>query len=130
MPNDGLGTTMFSGHKHTNRALPINNKLCNQRWVDRCQQLHRMRLNSIKPAIGEARQTQSTGPAPCLTDDVWTLASDNIPPKRYKHLFQNLKKAQLEDGAHLVCLAPRPLLNRVRVSQNATWRSSGKTGCY
>jgi hypothetical protein len=52
MPGDGLGTTMFSGHKHTNRALPINNKLCNQRWVDRCQQLHRMRLNNIKPAIG------------------------------------------------------------------------------
>ena len=36
----GLGTTMFSGHKHTNRSLPINNKICNQRWVDRCQQLH------------------------------------------------------------------------------------------
>ena len=48
----GLGTTMFSGHKHTNRSLPINNKICNQRWVDRCQQLHRMRLNQIKPAIG------------------------------------------------------------------------------
>ena len=47
-----LGTTMFSGHKHTNRSLPINNKICNQRWVDRCQQLHRMRLNQIKPAIG------------------------------------------------------------------------------
>jgi len=77
MPKDGLGTTMFSGHKHTNRALPINNKLCNQRWVDRCQQLHRMRLNSIKPAI------------------------DNIPPRRYKHLFQNLKKAQLEDERNM-----------------------------
>eukprot|EP01043_Picozoa_sp_COSAG02_P048314 COSAG02_NODE_4733_length_5040_cov_3.321392_7_plen_73_part_00 len=49
-----LGTTMFSGHKHTNRSLPINNKICNQRWVDRCQQLHRMRLNQIKPAIGES----------------------------------------------------------------------------
>lgn len=47
-----LGTTMFSGHKHTNRSLPVNNKICNQRWVDRCQQLHRMRLNQIKPAIG------------------------------------------------------------------------------
>ena len=23
----GLGTTMFSGHKHTNRSLPVNNKL-------------------------------------------------------------------------------------------------------
>jgi hypothetical protein len=28
----GLGTTMFSGHQHTNRSLPINNKICNQRW--------------------------------------------------------------------------------------------------
>eukprot|EP01047_Picozoa_sp_COSAG01_P120677 COSAG01_NODE_49429_length_372_cov_0.908425_1_plen_36_part_01 len=36
MPGDGLGTTMFSGHQHTNRALPINTKLCNQRWADRC----------------------------------------------------------------------------------------------
>jgi ribosomal 50S subunit-associated protein YjgA (DUF615 family) len=25
--------------------------------------------------------------------------ADNKPPTRYKHLFQNLKKAQLEDGA-------------------------------
>lgn len=68
---------MFSGHKHTNRSLPINNKICNQRWVDRCQQLHRMRLNQIKPAI------------------------DNKPPTRYKHLFQNLKKAQLEDERNM-----------------------------
>jgi len=72
-----LGTTMFSGHKHTNRSLPINNKICNQRWVDRCQQLHRMRLNQIKPAI------------------------DNKPPTRYKHPFQNLKKAQLEDERNM-----------------------------
>jgi len=27
----GLGTTMFSGHKHTNRSLPVNNKLCMRR---------------------------------------------------------------------------------------------------
>jgi hypothetical protein len=72
-----LATTMFSGHQHTNRALPVNNKLCNQRWVDRCQQLHRIRLNNIKPAI------------------------DNTPPTRYKHLFQNLKKAQLEDERNM-----------------------------
>ena len=76
MPQD-LATTMFSGHMHTNRALPVNNKLCNQRWVDRCQQLHRIRLNNIKPAI------------------------DNKPPTRYKHLFQNLKKAQLEDERNM-----------------------------
>eukprot|EP01051_Picozoa_sp_SAG22_P011961 SAG22_NODE_1200_length_5182_cov_4.342514_2_plen_342_part_00 len=74
MPAEKLGTTMFSGHMHTNRTLPVNNKLCNQRWVDRCQQLHKLRLENIKPAI------------------------DNKPPTRYKHLFQNLKKAQLEDG--------------------------------
>jgi hypothetical protein len=61
----GLGTTMFSGHKHTNRSLPINNKICNQRWVDRCQQLHRMRLNQIKPAIGAAaKPSHRSAPAP------------------------------------------------------------------
>ena len=101
MPKD-LGTTMFSGHMHTNRTLPVNNKLCNQRWGDRCQQLHKMRLDQIKPAI------------------------DNKPPTRYKHLFQNLKKAQLEDGgpqpppaaaaprcraAQPLRIAPRPTCN-------------------
>ena len=82
----GLGTTMFSGHKHTNRSLPVNNKLCNQRWVDRCQQLHRMRLNQIKPAIGAPLPCQrraragepNAGAAPLMPD----CAAQTTNPRR------------------------------------------------
>lgn len=55
------------------RALPTGNKICNQRFQDRCHELHRKRLMSIKAAV------------------------DNRPPPKYVHLIQNLKKQQMDE---------------------------------
>eukprot|EP00164_Ancoracysta_twista_P001578 GFYU01002067.1.p1 GENE.GFYU01002067.1~~GFYU01002067.1.p1 ORF type:complete len:225 (-),score=32.01 GFYU01002067.1:524-1198(-) len=55
------------------RSIPEANKICSEKWRDRAYQIHKQRLNSMKPAI------------------------DNKPPTKYTHLVQNLKKAQLEE---------------------------------
>lgn len=65
------------------RALPVDNRLCNDRWVERCQRIHREKLANM----------QSTATDPRLT----TL--DNTMPITLKmqHLHLKQKKAQLEE---------------------------------
>jgi len=65
------------------RALPVDNRLCNDRWVERCQRIHREKLQGM----------QSTAADPRLT----TL--DNTMPITLKmqHLHLKQKKAQLEE---------------------------------
>jgi len=64
-------------------ALPVDNRLCNDRWVERCQRIHRDKLRKMK----------STAHDPRLT----TL--DNTMPVtlRMQHLHLKQKKAQLEE---------------------------------
>lgn len=56
------------------RAMPVGNKITQARHVKYCQDLHKRRLQSIKPSI------------------------DNKAPRKFKHLKRNLKKEQVEEG--------------------------------
>jgi len=55
------------------RAQLTGNKICNTRFQERCHELHRKKLNSIKACV------------------------DNKPPPKYVHLIQNLKKQQMDE---------------------------------
>eukprot|EP01010_Urceolus_cornutus_P005129 NODE_871_length_1265_cov_458.801809_g666_i0.p1 GENE.NODE_871_length_1265_cov_458.801809_g666_i0~~NODE_871_length_1265_cov_458.801809_g666_i0.p1 ORF type:complete len:287 (+),score=60.93 NODE_871_length_1265_cov_458.801809_g666_i0:76-936(+) len=55
------------------RAQPIGNRVCNDKWQDRTYKNHRAKLNKIKPSI------------------------DNKAPPMYPHLYQKIKKAQMEE---------------------------------
>mmetsp|Transcript_22516 Transcript_22516/g.55729 ORF Transcript_22516/g.55729 Transcript_22516/m.55729 type:complete len:263 (-) Transcript_22516:437-1225(-) len=65
------------------KALPVDNRLCNDKWVERCQRIHREKLATM----------QSTATDPRLK----TL--DNRIPHTMSmtHLTHRLKKAQLEE---------------------------------
>jgi len=53
------------------RAMPIGNKQCHARFVQKCQETHKKKLHEMKCSI------------------------DNHEPKRHPHLRKNLKKEQL-----------------------------------
>jgi len=55
------------------RAQPIASAVCDDKWRDKSYELHRQRLRAIKPAV------------------------DNRTPPVYPHLYQKLKKAQMEE---------------------------------
>lgn len=61
------------------RALPKSNKITYQRYVDKCQKLHRDRLKKIKSTL------------------------DNKAPKKHKHLRRNLKREQMMEGGCAAC---------------------------
>lgn len=56
------------------RAPTTGNKKLHEMWVEHVKQLHKQRLKTIKPSI------------------------DNKPPKQYRHLKANMKRAQTEEG--------------------------------
>ena len=56
------------------RAQPVANRLCDQKWKQEQQRLHKKRMQRIKPSI------------------------DNKPPPSFNHLRYNRKKVQLEEG--------------------------------
>lgn len=64
-----------------NRDVPVPNKLTALRNRDRCYEMHRKRLKTIKPAI------------------------DNRAPPRRPHIRAKLKRRQLMEGTHW--LGPR-----------------------
>jgi len=41
----------FGRNKVANRDLPVSSRAAHQKWVDHCHELHRHRLQTIKPAI-------------------------------------------------------------------------------
>ena len=68
---------------------------CCRRFQERCHELHRKKLNSIKACV------------------------DNKPPPKYVHLIQNLKKQQMDEG-HVLLLSPLPLC-RVEEKSKLMW---------
>mmetsp|Transcript_17504 Transcript_17504/g.29382 ORF Transcript_17504/g.29382 Transcript_17504/m.29382 type:complete len:250 (+) Transcript_17504:233-982(+) len=65
------------------RAMPVGNRLCQEKWVERCQNLHRDRLRNMRSTASDPRVT---------TLDNSTPASMSMP-----HLQLKQKKAQLEE---------------------------------
>eukprot|EP00959_Pyramimonas_sp_CCMP1952_P201894 4221713-Pyramimonas_sp.AAC.1 len=65
------------------RAMPVGNRLCNDKEVERCQKLHRDRLRNMHSTAHDPRIT---------TLDNSTPASMQMP-----HLQLKQKKAQLEE---------------------------------
>lgn len=65
------------------KALPVDNRLCADRWVERCQSLHRHRLQTMRSTACDPRMT----------------ALDNTQPitMAMPHLQLKQKKAQLEE---------------------------------
>lgn len=55
------------------RAQPVASQICTEKVNARSYNLHRQKLATVKPSI------------------------DNRPPKMYPHLYQKLKKAQVEE---------------------------------
>jgi len=53
------------------RGLPVGNKVITQRWQERCQRIHLMKLKNMQAAV------------------------DNKAPRDFPHLRQNRKKAQV-----------------------------------
>lgn len=52
------------------------NRTLQRLWDDRAMRMHRMKLQSMRPAI------------------------DNKQPAKYQHLVHNMKRMQVEEGAH------------------------------
>ncbi|KAK3266005.1 hypothetical protein CYMTET_25348 [Cymbomonas tetramitiformis] len=65
------------------RALPVDNRLCNDRWVERCQKIHRDKLRTMKTTAIDPRLT--------------TLDNNQPITMRMPHLQLKQKKAQLEE---------------------------------
>lgn len=65
------------------KALPVDNRLCSERWVERCQTLHRHKLQTMRSTADDPRMT----------------ALDNTQPitMQMPHLQLKQKKAQLEE---------------------------------
>eukprot|EP01001_Neometanema_parovale_P009304 NODE_5548_length_934_cov_101.918619_g5325_i0.p1 GENE.NODE_5548_length_934_cov_101.918619_g5325_i0~~NODE_5548_length_934_cov_101.918619_g5325_i0.p1 ORF type:complete len:251 (+),score=63.17 NODE_5548_length_934_cov_101.918619_g5325_i0:82-753(+) len=55
------------------RAPPVSSKVCSDKWQERSYRIHRQKLQKIRPSI------------------------DNQAPQMYPHLYQKLKKAQMEE---------------------------------
>lgn len=55
------------------RAQPVASQVCADKWNARAYNLHRQKLATVKPSV------------------------DNNPPQMYPHLYQKLKKAQLQE---------------------------------
>lgn len=68
---------------HLMGLRPALSAVCDDKWRDKSYELHRQRLRAIKPAV------------------------DNRTPPVYPHLYQKLKKAQMEEGAFGVGGEPR-----------------------
>mmetsp|Transcript_39159 Transcript_39159/g.97000 ORF Transcript_39159/g.97000 Transcript_39159/m.97000 type:complete len:255 (-) Transcript_39159:278-1042(-) len=65
------------------KALPVDNRLCNDKWVERCQRIHRQKLSEM----------QSTAADPRLK----TLDNRTPHTMHMTHLTNRLKKQQLEE---------------------------------
>lgn len=57
-----------------NRDVPVNNKLTALRYREHCYEMHRKRLQRMKPAV------------------------DNRPPPRRQHIREKLKRKQIMEG--------------------------------
>eukprot|EP01010_Urceolus_cornutus_P003622 NODE_516_length_1584_cov_237.054723_g393_i0.p1 GENE.NODE_516_length_1584_cov_237.054723_g393_i0~~NODE_516_length_1584_cov_237.054723_g393_i0.p1 ORF type:complete len:305 (-),score=51.88 NODE_516_length_1584_cov_237.054723_g393_i0:638-1552(-) len=68
-----MGTENCLPASAMNREKPTSNRICNEKWQERSYRLHRAQLYKVKTTI------------------------DTKPPHTYAHLYQRLKKAQLED---------------------------------
>lgn len=55
------------------REQAVSSRVCNEKWQDRSYRIHRQKLQRVKPSI------------------------DNKAPAMYPHLYQKLKKAQMEE---------------------------------
>jgi len=90
-----------------NRPAMYPNKLCYQREIDRNKRIHARRLKNMK-------STNRTNSAKLM---------DNRPPRRFKHLQQNLKKRQLEEERYFQIERENKLLmQKVCAMGVGTWQ--------
>jgi len=107
--------------------MPVQNKACNQRYIQRCQARHRQKVSTVHVRVLSYEKLSHSLYVSCLKLRDMKCSIDNKQPRQATHLKTKAKKnALMEDRIDQIETENRILLekmsNIMRVRNSLLWR--------